>query len=225
MDAEQKKSRCIIIGAGELTAERIEVFAGDLVVAVDGGYAYSEVLGIEPDYIIGDFDSISQKCKSKLEMLKKNDPDRVIQLCPEKDDTDMLAALKLGLECGCEDFQIYAATGGRLEHTIANIQCLLYLKNKGAVGCFCDGKEEIFVMKDEEIHFPGSREGYLSLFPLGKEARGITIRGLKYPLENYTMRNDFPIGVSNEFIGCESTVSVRDGELVGIICRKESNEL
>ena len=75
----------------------------------------------------------------------------------------------------------------------------------------------IFVMKDEEVRFQSTMEGYLSLFSLGKEAKGVSIRGMKYPLENYTMTNDFPIGVSNEFIGEQGIITVEEGEVVGII--------
>ena len=208
---------CIIIGAGDLTVGRIDRQEGDYVIAVDGGLSYCSVLDLEPDLIIGDFDSVNEQEKQAVEALRAQIPDRVIVLKPEKDDTDMLAALKLGLEKGFRSFRIYGGTGGRLEHTIANIQCLLFLKNQGAQGYLCDGSSMIFVMKDEEVRFQPSMEGYLSLFSLGKEARGVSIRGMKYPLDKYTIKNDFPIGISNEFIGEQGILSVAEGELVGII--------
>ena len=208
---------CIIIGAGDLTVGRIDRQEGDYVIAVDGGLSYCSVLDLEPDLIIGDFDSVNEQEKQAVEALRAQIPDRVIVLKPEKDDTDMLAALKLGLEKGFRSFRIYGGTGGRLEHTIANIQCLLFLKNQGAQGYLCDGRSMIFVMKDEEVRFQPSMEGYLSLFSLGKEARGVSIRGMKYPLDKYTIKNDFPIGISNEFIGEQGILSVAEGELVGII--------
>ncbi len=209
--------QCIVIGAGDLTVGRIDRHEDDLVIAVDGGLSYCGILGLEPDIIIGDFDSINEQEKQAIEILKEQVPDRVVQLKPEKDDTDMLAALKLGMEWGFRSFRIYGGTGGRLEHTLANIQCLLFLKNQGAQGYLCDGSSMIFVMKDEEVRFQPSMEGYLSLFSLGREAKGVSIRGMKYTLEKYTLKNDFPIGVSNEFIGEQGIISVEDGELVGII--------
>jgi len=121
------------------------------------------------------------------------------------------------LENGYRDFRIYGGTGGRIEHTLANIQCLLYLKKQGATGYLCDANSLIFVMKDEEVRFQVGMEGYLSLFCLGSEAKGVNITGMKYPLQEYTMRNDHPIGISNEFIGEQGIISVRDGELVGVI--------
>lgn len=208
---------CIVIGAGDLTVGTVSKGEEDLVIAVDGGLSYCSILGLEPDIIIGDFDSVSQKERQAIETLKEQIPDRVIQLKPEKDDTDMLAALKLGLDWGYRSFKIYGGTGGRLDHTIANIQCLLFLKKNEAQGYLCDGNSMIFVMKDEEVRFQPDMEGYLSLFSLTGEAKGVSIKGMKYSLDHYTMRNDFPIGISNEFIGEQGIITVEDGELLGIV--------
>ena len=209
--------KCIVIGAGDLTVGSLEAQEGDLIIAVDGGLSYCSVLGVEPDILIGDFDSVSEKEREAVELLEKQIPDRVVRLQPEKDDTDMLAALKLGMEWGCRSFRIYGGTGGRIDHTLANIQCLLYLKKNGAEGYLCDGGTLIFVLKDEQISFRPTMEGYLSLFTLGQEARGVSITGMKYTLQDAVIRNDFPIGISNEFIGEQGTVTVEDGELVGIV--------
>ncbi len=209
--------KCIVIGAGDLTVGAVNVGEEDLVIAVDGGINYCGILEVEPDIILGDFDSVNEAQREAILAMKEQAPDRVIALKPEKDDTDMLAALKLGLEMGYDYFLIYGATGGRLEHTLANIQCLLYLKNHDAVGYLMDGSGMIFVMKNEEVKLRDNLEGYFSLFCLGKEAKGVTIKGMKYELQDYTMTNAFPIGVSNEFIGKEATIRVADGELVGIV--------
>lgn len=209
--------KCIIIGAGDLTMGEISVGENDYVIAVDGGLSYCGILSVEPDKLIGDFDSVSEKEKEAVYALQAQVPDLVMELPVEKDDTDMLAALKYGLELGYTDFRIYAGTGGRFDHTLANIQCLLYLKNHGATGYLVDGTGMILVIQNEAVHFQKNLEGYLSLFSLGKEARGVTIRGMKYTLEGYTLTNDYPIGISNEFIGEESTIEVEDGELVCMI--------
>lgn len=208
---------CYVIGAGDLTVSEISTGEDDLVIAVDGGIAYCGLLGVQPDLLIGDFDSVSEEEENAIKELEQEMSDRVIRLDPVKDETDMLRALEIGLQKGYTSFRIYGGMGGRLEHTIANIQCLLYLKNQGAEGFLCDGSSMIFVMKNEEVRFRKDMAGYLSLFTLGKEAKGVTIQGMKYPLDRYTIKNDFPIGVSNEFIGEEGLVRVEDGELVGII--------
>ena len=209
--------KCIVIGAGDLTMGEISRGEEDYVIAVDGGLSYCGILGVEPDKIIGDFDSVSEQEREAIRTLQEQMPELVMQIPCEKDDTDMLTALKYGLELGYTDFRIYAGTGGRFDHTLANIQCLLYLKNRGAVGYLVDGTGMMLVIQNEAVHFQKSLEGYLSLFSLGKEAKGVTIRGMKYPLESYTLTNDYPIGISNEFIGEESSIEVEDGELVCMI--------
>ncbi len=209
--------KCIIIGAGDLTMGEITVGEEDYVIAVDGGLSYCGILGVEPDKLVGDFDSVSDSEREAIRTLKEQIPERIMELPQEKDDTDMLAALKYGLELGYTDFRIYAGTGGRFDHTLANIQCLLYLKNHGATGYMVDGTGMMLVIQNEAVHFQKNLEGYMSLFSLGKETKGVTIQGMKYPLNQYTLTNDYPIGISNEFIGEEATISVEEGELVCMI--------
>ena len=187
------------------------------MIAVDGGLSYCGLLNVEPDLIIGDFDSMSEQEKLAVEQLQQTVPEKICRLPECKDDTDMLAAIKRGLELGYTDFRIYAATGGRFDHTLANIQCLLYLKNHGAVGYLVDGTGMVLVLQNEAVHFRKELEGTMSLFALTKEVKGVNIRGMKYPLENAVITNDFPIGISNEFLGEEAEVSVEDGELVCMI--------
>ncbi len=211
------KGKCYVIGAGDLTMGELTVAEEDFVIAVDGGLSYCGILNVEPDIIIGDFDSLSAGELQALSVLRKEIPDRIITLPCEKDDTDMLAALKYGLSQGYEDFRIYGGTGGRFDHTFANIQCLLYLKKNNATGYLVDGTGMMFVLQNEAVHLNKNLEGVLSLFSLGKEARGVCIENMKYPLKDYCMTNDFPIGVSNEFIGEEAVISVEEGELVCMI--------
>lgn len=208
------EGKCIVIGAGDLTLGALEVGEKDLVIAVDGGLGYCGVLGVEPDLILGDFDSVSPEEAKMLETLERQVPERVLRLPREKDDTDTLAALKEGLRRGYRDFRIYGGTGGRFDHTFANIQCLLFLKKQGAVGYLVDGNGMILVLVDESVEFQKGLEGYLSLFSLSEESVGVTIQGMKYPLNQALLRNDFPVGISNEFIGEASTVSVEKGQLV-----------
>ncbi len=209
--------KCIIIGAGDLTVSEILKNEEDYVIAVDGGMMYCGVLEIEPDMIIGDFDSVDEQHLEAIAQIEKIAPEKVRRLKAEKDDTDMLAAIKQGLEKGYLHFEIYGGNGGRLDHTLANIQCLLFLKKQGASAYLKDGNGIIFVMKDEAVTFRKEMEGYMSLFALGEEAKGVTLVGMKYPLNDYTLANDFPIGISNEFTGQESKIIVEKGEVVVMV--------
>lgn len=215
--SKRMQGKCVIIGAGDLTVGEFHINDEDFIIAVDGGLSYCGALSIEPDLIIGDFDSVSDEEFDAVMKLQQEIPDRIVRLKPEKDDTDMLAALRLGLERGYDTFHIYAGTGGRLDHTLANIQCLLFLKNNDATGYLIDGNGMILVIKDEKVSFRENMEGFMSLFTLGREAKGVTIENMKYELSDYTMTNDYPIGISNEFVGRAASVTVKEGELVCIL--------
>lgn len=194
-------------------------------IAVDGGLCHFKENNMEPDLIVGDFDSVTKSMKEQLVIEKKKNSEKIVVLAPEKDDTDMLAALKIGLEKGFREFILYGATGGRLEHSFANIQCLLYLKEHGANGTIIDEKSLIFIMKEEELILDidglsskgGQSKVYLSIFSMGKRATGVNIQGMKYNLKDTVITNDFPIGISNEFIGEKAMISVNEGELLVII--------
>ena len=111
--------------------------------------------------------------------------------------------------------------GGRLEHTLANLQCLIYLKQCSAVGYLMDDKTTAFVMQNETVWFKPEGKGFLSLFSLGEKASGVTIRNLKYEMQDGEITNSFPIGISNEFIGKRSSVTVEQGMLAVILSEKE----
>ena len=167
--------------------------------------------------IEGKLSAIGEKEAENVAKIAKTEEDRVIILPVEKDDTDMLAAIKLGLSEGYRSFRIYGGMGGRIEHTIANIQCLLYLKEHDAVGYLMDGTGMILVAKEEEISFQDSLEGYMSLFSMGDKAT-VTIENMKYLLKEQEVTNSFPIGISNEFVlGEKGKVTVHEGSVMMIV--------
>ena len=209
-----EKGKCIIVGAGDFVPIEIPKKEADFCIAADGGLEYCEMVGVLPDVILGDFDSLGFQQKQTLEEIERESPQRVIRLPREKDDTDMMSAIRLGLEKGYRKFYLYGAIGGRLDHTIANIQCLIYLKNHGAKGYMMEHKQLLTVIKNETITFHPSMEGRLSIISMEKKAEGVTLSNLKYELEDAVITNDFPIGISNEFVGKTATVSVKNGTLL-----------
>ncbi len=216
-DILDEHQTCFIVGAGDMTLTEIERKEGDMCIAADGGYLYCRMLGLEPDFVIGDMDSLDESVREDVEKLSEEAPEKVRILSPEKDDTDMLAAVKAGFAAGYRRFCLYGALGGRVEHTIANIQCLSYIRNCGAKGYIMDGSVLMTVIKDETVRFQKSMEGFMSLFSLGERAEGVTIQGMKYLLDGAVVTNDFPIGISNEFIGEQGVVTVEKGMLLVII--------
>lgn len=196
---------CYIAGAGDICGYKITPASHDFVIAADGGYAELEKQGIKADIVVGDFDSIGKEYVNAQ---------NIITLPHEKDETDMLAAIQLGLEKDCNIFHIYGGWGGRFEHTFANIQCLVYLLENNAHGYLYGDGIIITAIQNESFEFNAKAKGYVSVFAYSGEARGVSITGLKYELDNTVLQNSYPLGVSNEFIGKGSRVSVQNGILI-----------
>ena len=195
---------CYIVGAREPGQISIANRNNALVIAADGGLRYLEQQQIAPDLIVGDFDSLG--CVPTGEN---------ILLHPvEKDDTDTMLAVKLGLERGGRVFVLYGCTGGRPDHTYANYQTLLYLAQKGARGYLVGDGWVCCAIEKASIEFPPTLSGTVSVFCPDGEARGVDLRGLYYSLENGMLTSGFPLGVSNHFTGERAVVSVREGSLL-----------
>ena len=195
------KPACTVVGAMEPGPM---VLAPGLVIAADGGLAHLKAQGAAPDLTVGDFDSLGYV------------PDgNVIRHPPEKDDTDTMLALRLGLERGYDTFVLYGCLGGRMDHAYANFQALVYLAENGARGYLLGpGGEAVTVIQDGALWFPSSCRGIVSVFCPGGTAEGVYERGLKYALEDAVLTSGHPLGVSNEFTGQPARVVVRRGELL-----------
>lgn len=198
--------RCFIFAAGTFYGLRERPGdPGDVVIAADAGYQVCLEECVKPDLLIGDFDSMEPPA----------DFAHVRRLPVEKDDTDTLAAIRAGLEEGCTDFLIYGGTGGkRLDHTLANLQSLLFLRRRGARG-FLYGDDFLWtVIENEDLRVVRTVEwGLLSVFCLGDRAEGIAESGVQYPLEDAVLTSDFPLGVSNHILEPEARISVQKGAL------------
>ena len=200
---------CVIFCAAEFDSLMAPLNAEDYVLAADGGLAHLNRLGLKPDGIIGDFDSLGFV------------PTGAEVFPVEKDDTDAMLAARKGLELGFRDFLFYGSLDGpRLDHTIANFQTLQFLADHGATGYLVGRDYIVTVIHNDTISFPASADGILSLFCLGPDAQGVTIRGLHYPLENGTLTSGFPLGVSNHFTGKPASVTVAKGSLLAMWDRK-----
>lgn len=198
---------CYIVGAGECEGIGFEKKKDDIVIAADGGYKYLLSANINPDIIIGDFDSLGETPRN----------DNVIKLNPVKDITDMNAAVDIGIKKGFDEFVIYGATGGRIDHSLANIQLLASLSKRGIKASLKNGKIIITAVSNGEIRFDSFHKGYISAFAHSDICENVCIKGLKYSLENAVLKNDFALGVSNEFVGAESSISVEKGTLIIVV--------
>lgn len=196
--------RCVIFGSGESRGAAYSPRIDDFVIAADGGYDELRRRKLRPDWVIGDFDSLGFVPKGKN-----------VQVVPrEKDDPDLILAIRCGLEAGCREFALYGATGTRFDHSYANVLALRYLREQGALGRIVTPDAELFVMISERVDFSAEERGKLSIFSLSERSLGVTLSGLKYPLADRTLTVREWLGLSNEFTGVAASISVRDGTLL-----------
>ena len=199
-----KKPVCHIVGASDFHG--ISVKEGDFIIAADGGYRYLKELNIKPDMVIGDFDSLGSIPNGE----------NIVLLPKEKDDTDMGAAAQEGLRRGFSSFALYGATGGRVDHTIANLQLIAKLSQSGAAAVIDGGDTMFTAVTNSKICFDEKACGYVSVFSHTDVSTGVNLKGLKYELRDYDLKNTFSLGVSNEFCGVCSEISVENGTLIVI---------
>ncbi len=213
--------KCVIVGAGECDASELNkqliLNPGDMCIGADGGIDYLSGINIKPDLVIGDMDSVTDKNAVGQFNAKI--------LPVEKDDTDMLSAIKEGLKRGYKRFELYGSLGGSFDHTYANIQCLMYLINNGARGVLIgNGGLTVTLIHNEAVCFNADeyeKGRRISVFSYGEEACGVSETGLKYTISNAVIKHDFPIGVSNEFTGGAACIEVKSGTLIIYIEKKK----
>lgn len=203
------KGICYIVGAGEDYGLDFVPQSGDFVIAADGGYDRLRAACIVPQLAIGDFDSLGRVPQGE----------QVITLPTQKDVTDTWAAIEQGKTRGFREFWLYGCTGGRIEHTLANLQTLTALAEQGMTGVLVDRHQVITAMGPGTREFPASAKGYLSVFAASDRCSGVWLRGLKYELSDGTLTNRFPLGVSNEFQGVPSSVTVGEGVAILVFDR------
>ena len=204
---------CYIFGAGSYYGLRSKPDMSDYVIAADGGWRWCRSAGLTPDLLLGDFGSLGG--------VPAFGHSRRVPV--EKDDTDMIRAVKEGFARGETEFHLLGGMGGRrTDHTLANMQTLAYIARHGGRGWLYGSGERFTAICDGgEIMLPAKKSGILSVFCLGADAEGVTIEGAQYPLADAALTADFPLGVSNHFIGQAVRVAVRRGCLLIGICDKE----
>jgi len=203
--------KCIIIGAGDFDEISIKKDFDDFVIVADGGLKNAEKISLCPDLIIGDFDSLGYEPHFE----------NMIKLPVKKDVTDTAAAIEIGIKKGCKKFEIYGGTGGREDHTIANIQNMINLVIRGFEAKIISNKQVFTAIYNNSMSFNEDNKGYISVFSYSEISKGVTIRNLKYCIDDAILRSDNPLGVSNEFVGKVSEIKVDNGTLLIIYDRSK----
>lgn len=206
--------RCILVLGGppeEWLGDPPLQREGDLVVACDAGYPAAVKGGLRPGLAVGDFDSYRGTVAPDVE---------VITAPPMKDDTDAVLGARIALERGCDDFLIVGALGGRLDHALANLQTMAWLRGQGVRAEIRSLRNRVWIVKNETLTLPRMEGWHLSVFAWGGPCGGVTLRGVVYPLTNHLLTPAFPLGVSNEFAEDTARITAGDGMLL-VVASKE----
>ena len=200
---------CIIIAGADMdtSAYRTDDFQGRFIICADRGVRHAKALGITPDLIVGDFDSLGYVPQAECEVLKFK---------PEKDDTDLMIALKQALQRGFKEISVYAALGGRLDHTFAAIQSLSYALDNGARARLISAENTAELFDAGKYTFENINGYSLSLFSFSKTVTGLCIKGTKYDAECISLNSSFPLGVSNEITDDKAEITFENGRLLVI---------
>ncbi len=198
--------RCYIVGGGNFFADAFCPDKDSIIIAADAGYKALTQIGIAPHMVVGDFDSLGYT----------PDHPKTEVHSPIKDDTDTMLAVEKGIELGCDEFYIFGATGGRLAHTLGNLQVLCYLAEKGFSGYIFDRDTVITAAQNRTLVFDESASGYISLLPFGCSKANITLKGLEYELDNANLPCNRPLGISNGFTGEKATITVNSGTVIAV---------
>ncbi len=207
--------RCVIIpawapdGIHDVVALRED----DFIICSDGGYALARKENILPHMVVGDFDSLGSV------------PDdlpsgcRVFIMEKEKNETDTFLCLQHGMDAGCESFVVAGGIGGRLDHTVANLQLLAYASKRGLTMWMMDKNNRVTVMEPGEIRIAREEGFKLSVLAYAASCEGVTLEQVKYPLQDAVLYEDFPLGISNEFMGPEAIIRLKAGRLLILLSR------
>ncbi|HOU42725.1 MAG TPA: thiamine diphosphokinase [Anaerolineaceae bacterium] len=196
-------------------ALRLILKPASLWIAVDGGLTHLRRLGLEPDVVIGDLDSVEPGDLTYLEPFGI----KVLQYPPAKDETDLELAIQYALEQGCQSICIVAGLGGRLDHTLGNLFLLLNPRLADIDIRLDDGLVEAFLIR-REATIQGAEGDLVSLVPLEGSATGICTEGLQYPLKDETLVSHQTRGISNRMLGSSARVELREGKLLCIHTRQ-----
>lgn len=209
-----EKGRCVILAGGPIEEELQGLLCPqDIIYAADAGLAAARRFGLRPAVCLGDWDSCPQP--------PAGEAGELLVLPAEKDDTDTHYAARLAAERGFKQVLLLGCLGGRLDHTLANLSTLLWLTGQG-VRCWAVGQgAAVTAVENGRLCLPRREQAYLSVFAAGGAARGVSLSGVRYPLQDAVLTEQFPIGVSNEFAGPQAQIEVKQGRLLVLYCRRQ----
>lgn len=205
---------CIILN-GEIkdyknTKQTIIKNEYDYIICADGGANHTYNMDIKPHYIIGDLDSVNDNIINYY----KDSKVKFEKFPSKKNETDTELCIYLANNLGAKEIDFFGALGGRIDHMIANINLLYYVRNMNIYTKIISDKEDIYIAIDEEAFIDGDKGDTISLIPIKGDALGVTLNGLEYPLNDYNMKYSLPLGISNVMLESKCSIKVNNGSLL-----------
>ena len=211
------KTACIITGgtlSSSFLSEYVAEHPENMLIVVDGALEITHQLGLHPNYIVGDFDTVNQ------ELLKHYNENIIVRHPPEKDQTDTELAIDTALQARCDKLEFLGATGSRLDHSLANIFLLQGLLSKNITAVILNETNKLYLA---DTSFSMKRKAacgdYVSLLPLTETVEEVTLKGFKYPVQNLTFYREKTLGVSNEITEEEAIVEFKKGIFIVVESR------
>ena len=202
------KNRCVIVGSMNVDSRIQEYIDDSFLIAADGGLLNMEKNKITPALIIGDFDSLGFEPTG----------DNVIKHPVRKDDTDMMLAVKKAIDLGCQEIVIFGGCGGRLDHTLANINTMVYALENGVNISTLDSENDLYIT-DSILKISHKDKDIFSLFAVEEKAI-VDIEGAEYSGSDIVISNDTTLGVSNSFVEEEVRINVVDGTVLIVVSKE-----
>ena len=208
---------CIITGgtlSSAFLSEYLDNHTDRMIIVVDGALEVTHRLGIKPDYIVGDFDTVNQ------ELLTFYDKEIILRHPPEKDQTDTELAIETAMKEGCKELVFFGATGSRLDHSLGNIFLLESLLKQGISAEIINENNRLYLKNQSFTLYRNSTRGdFLSLLPLSETVEKVTLTGFKYPVEQLTFYRERTLGISNEITEEEARVEFSGGTFIVVESR------
>jgi thiamine pyrophosphokinase len=203
-----------------LEASRVQTWTHDRVICADGGAQHALALGLAPDVVIGDLDSLDDDLQARLE----GEGCQVLVHPTRKDETDLELALRYAIDRGVEEILILGALGGRIDQTLANVLLLALPELEGIKTRIVAGDQEMFLIRGQAL-IEGQVGDTVSLLPIAGDVTGITTKGLEYPLQHGALKFRSTLGVSNVLMAPVARVQVERGLLLCVhISNRMENE-
>lgn len=209
---------CLILTGGKFDIAFARLYLKgkhyDKVIAVDAGLMAAKELGIMPDYIVGDFDTLDQEVAREYRQY----PYIIWEVHQaEKNETDTELAVNRAAAIGCTELTILGATGGRMDHMLGNLQLLYSCLQRGIHACMADRQNKIYLIDRSHTFYADRIWGkYISFLPFSEYVEGITLKGFRYPLENRDISLGYEVGlcISNELTEAVGEICISDGVLI-----------